>query len=460
MQELSEALAQTLSEIAALEAALEAALADDYPPQRMSALLTEFMRWYLGSGELLSPSFLHTFNGIHYAPMTRACLPLMLQLRYGLEDALGPHYRGCTYLYNGQIALCNMDDEEALSLLYNYIRLKEGTRIIDSASSEFSSAGGKASVIRQTEAAEAGGPGKPKPKREDKIRRILSFGRRSSASLAGESAQAEHCTRAWVGEQLSASGFLTRSWGDSDDLEALTAGDLRDMARGAGGLIWCPRYARVGSSSAAEADRVVLYRHGRFIVVLQVAAQALHADNALALLTAVQSNLSASIPQLNEAVEAALREQSAGAAQSGSAPPPQSPQAAPTRDKAGARIPQIRIFYANDCVKAIKVSGSKVWTPALPKPMMSPPGARARDGRPAAALSAEQLFQEPLLYAAATRASLLGEEVAAGLCELGQDEVAALVALAASGAFKYASPSSHIASKNCAVFPLQEYCPL
>lgn len=362
----------------------------------------------------------------------------MLQVRYGLEDALGLYYRGCTYLYNGQIALCEMDNEEKLSLLYNYIRLKEGSRIIDSANSEFNKDNCRKPAT--------------KPKREDKIKRILSFGRRSSSSMTPEASQSDQAIKGWLSDVTSAQGFVCRDWEESEDLDKILCGNVLDMnSVDTDRLLWCPKYhSDTGSHSeekvcGIDGDRVVLYRHGRFIVIMLVAAEGLVPENCKPLMAQIQENLSSSLPEVHEKVETIFREHNASAeSNSGSgAPPPSSPQTPSSRDKPGLRVPQIRIFYANECVKAIKVSGTKVWTPPLPKSLLTSPGARSNHGN--CVTTAEQLFQDPLLYASVTRASMESGEHSSGITELSNDEVNALLAVTAAGAFKFSAPPAHTA---------------
>lgn len=445
MQQLSDALHATFAEITTLETKLDDSLSNNFVPKLLSNKLTPFMIWYLGCGELLSPSFLHVFNGIHYAPMARTCLPLMLQAKYGLEDALGVFYKGCTYLYNGQVALCSMDNEDAMALLYNYIRLKEATRVIDSANEDFGEMSGKRQHAESIASTNLEG----RSKKEDKIKRIMMFGRRSSSILASDEAKADAAVKSWVQELLTRTGFINRGWRDSEDLEQLVSDDVLSMTDGDDNLLWCPEYLdplkRSSTSTDTkdiEADRCILYRHGRFIVMILVSLEGLKSENALPLLMSIQENLNLFMPRLHDAVEATFRDQNVS---NSTPPPPQLTNSVPPREKNGLRIPHIRIFYSNDCVNAIKISGSKVWTPSLPKSFVSSPsGGKAREER--LVMTAEQLFQDPLLYSAATRTSLLSSaDLPSGVSELSAAEVNAILALTATGAFKFSNPAAHSA---------------
>ena len=44
------------------------------------AVLSPFLDWYLHTGEVLSPCFLHSSSGMHYAPVSRASLPVIISL--------------------------------------------------------------------------------------------------------------------------------------------------------------------------------------------------------------------------------------------------------------------------------------------------------------------------------------------------------------------------------------------
>ena len=455
--ELSGILSETFSEITACEEAYAKALGVDYPPHVLKKKLGSFMTWYLGCGELLSPSFLHSISGMHYAPISKHCLPSMLQCKYGLEDAVGRFYKGSTFLYNGQISFCDMDNEKYLSFLYNYIRLKEGFRITSAATREFSSSDVRTEDYIHDR--EKSSTSEEKMNNVNRFKRMLSLGKRSSSNTNEAAKKSERAIEEWVNVMLNGRGFINKAWNDSEDFESLISDNsIPSHEINVEKELWSPKYLspfvhshddveenKANLEGTSDSDRTILYRHGRFLVIIQVLPEALQHPNILDLLRHIQEYLSSSLPALCEAIENHIQEiigsEMAKRGPSTSMVIPQTPN---SRDRPSGLIgPQVRIFYANSCVEAIKISGSKVWTPTLPK---SSPKISSRNefknkvDRVIPALNPESLFQDQLLYFAVTQASMLTDA-----SEHSNDEINAILELSATGAYKFANSPSHTA---------------
>ena len=174
IEELLTVLEKINSEISTLESEHGTAIQDDYCPNQIRRLFSMFMNWYLNSGELISPSFLHSMSGMHYAPVSRSSLPTLVQLRYAIEDSLGGYYRGSAILYNGQIAWSDLANEMPFVLLYDFIRLQECHRVREQARSRFS-----ASAKSQTSSANSSV--RKFSTSDTMIRKMMSFTKRKNS---------------------------------------------------------------------------------------------------------------------------------------------------------------------------------------------------------------------------------------------------------------------------------------
>jgi hypothetical protein len=65
-----------------------------YPPHIVSKNLGSFLAWYLSTGELTSPSALHSMTGVHFSPVGHPAFQLLLRVRQAVEEACQGSGRG------------------------------------------------------------------------------------------------------------------------------------------------------------------------------------------------------------------------------------------------------------------------------------------------------------------------------------------------------------------------------
>jgi hypothetical protein len=177
-------------------------------------------------------------------------------------------------------------------------------------------------------------------------------------------------------------------------------------------------------------------------------------------LESTMSTLNSSIPKLQLSIEKGFINTASttisSVANSGASTP-----TSPQIQNEKLQIPQIRIFYANECVKAIKISGYKATVSGFFTPLPSG-GANPVKGSEFSN-SVEKIYQDPLLYYAISSSSFLSahedstdlddaEENAyldESIHECSTQEISAILALSDLGGFKFTNAGSFVAGINC-----------